>query len=59
MIFVILAVTFPIDSSIVLKALREPSKGLTSRKFSKVVLCTIGRSKLCSYLAEFLRSSQA
>ena len=33
-----LAATSTIDSSIVLKPLREPSKGLTSRKSSKVVL---------------------
>lgn len=48
----ILAATSSIDSSIVLNPLREPSNGLTSRKSSKVVLCTIGTSKSRANRAE-------
>lgn len=48
----ILAATSSIDSSIVLKPLLDPSNGLTSRKSSKVVLCTIGISKSRANKAE-------
>ena len=48
----ILAATFSSDSSLVLRPLREPSNGLTSRKSSKVVLCTIGTSKSRASKAE-------
>ena len=48
----ILATILSIDSSLVLKPLREPSSGLASRKFSKVVLCTIGTSKSRASKAE-------
>jgi len=48
----ILAATSAIDSSAVLRPLREPSRGLTSRRFSYVVSCTMGTSRSRARSAE-------
>src|SRR5258708_22202074 len=47
-----LAATSAIGSSAVLRPLREPSKGLTSRRASYVVSCTIGTSRSRASSAE-------
>jgi hypothetical protein len=47
-----LAATFAIDSSAVLRPLREPRRGLTSRRASYVVPCTMGTSKSRARSAE-------
>ena len=48
----ILAARSAMDSSIVLKPLREPRNGLTSRKSSNIVLCTIRTSQSRASKAE-------
>lgn len=47
-----LAATLAIDASAVLRPLREASKGLTSRRASYVVLCTMGTSRSPARSAE-------